>query len=60
MNPATRVTYSIADTKLCILGITLSDKDYNRFLQQLKTGLKNQLVGINVNLELVHTQKPKI
>lgn len=60
MNPATRVTYSIADTKLYILGITFSDKDYNRFLQQLKTGLKNQLVGINVNLELVHTQKPKI
>ena len=52
MNPATRVTYSIADTKLYILGITLSDKDYNRFLQQLKTG--------QLNLELVHTQKPKI
>ena len=39
----------ITETKLYVPVVTLSTKDNEKLLQQLKSGFKKQLVGINMN-----------
>ena len=39
--------FGITETKLYV--VTLSTKDYEKLLQQLKSGLKKQLVRVNTN-----------
>ena len=41
--------FVITETKLYVPGVTLSTKDNEKLLQQLKSGFKKQLVGINLN-----------
>ena len=41
--------FAITETKLCVPVVTLSTKDNEKLLQQLKSGFKKQLVGINMN-----------
>ena len=41
--------FSITETKLYVPVITLSTKDNEKLLQQLKSGFKKQLIGINMN-----------
>ena len=39
-NPPTNGTFKITDTKLYVPVVTLSPKDDNKFLEQLKSGFK--------------------
>ena len=41
--------FAITETKLYVPVVTLSTKDNEKLLQQLKSGFKKQLVGINMN-----------
>ena len=41
--------FAITETKLYVPVVTLSTKDNVKLIQQLKSGFKKQLVGINVN-----------
>ena len=41
--------FVITETKLYVPVITLSTKNNEKLLQQLKSALKKQLVGINMN-----------
>ena len=41
--------FGITETKLYVPVVTLSTKDNEKLLQQLKSGFKKQLVGINMN-----------
>ena len=41
--------FEITETKLYVPVVTLSTKDDEKLLQQLKYGFKQQLVGINMN-----------
>ena len=41
--------FAITETKLYVSVVTLSTKDNEKLLQQLKSGFKKQLVGINMN-----------
>ena len=41
--------FAITKTKLYVPVVTLSTKDNEKLLQQLKSGFKKQLVGINMN-----------
>ena len=41
--------FAIAETKLYVSVVTLSTKDNEELLQQLKSGFKKQLIGINMN-----------
>ena len=41
--------FAITETKLYVPDVTLSSKDNEKLLQQLKSGFKKQLVGINMN-----------
>ena len=40
---------AITETKLYVPVVTLSTKDNEKLLQQLKSGFKKQLIGINMN-----------
>ena len=40
---------AITETKLYVPVVTLSTKDNDKLLQQLKSGLKKQLIGTNMN-----------
>ena len=42
-------TFSITDTKLYVPVVTLSTQDNAKLLEQLKSGFKEQLIGININ-----------
>ena len=42
--------FSITETKLYVLVVTLSTQDNVKLLQQLKLVLKEQLTGINMNI----------
>ena len=42
-------TFSITDTKLYNPVVTLSTQDNAKRLEQLKSGFKKQLTGININ-----------
>ena len=41
--------FKIANTKLYVSVVTLSTQDNGKPLQQLKSGFKGQLIGININ-----------
>ena len=41
--------FAITETKLYVPVVTLSTKDNEKLLQQLKSGFKKQLAGINMN-----------
>ena len=41
--------FAITETKLYVPVVALSTKDNEKLLQQLKSGFKKQLVGINMN-----------
>ena len=41
--------FSTSETKLYVPVVTLSTKNNEKLLQQLKSGFKKQLVGINMN-----------
>ena len=41
--------FAITETKLYVPVVTLSTKDNEKLLQQLKSGFKKQLVGTNMN-----------
>ena len=47
-NP-TNATFKITDTKLYVPVVTLSTKDDNNFLEQLKSGFKKLSNGINTD-----------
>ena len=42
-------TFGITDTKLYIPVVTLSTNDNTKLLQQLKSGFKRTITGININ-----------
>ena len=46
--PNQNATFAITDTKLYVPAVTLSTQENTKFLQQLKSGLKEQLIGINI------------
>ena len=46
-NP-TNATFEITDTKLSVAVVALSIKNDNKLLEQLKTGFKKPLNGINI------------
>ena len=48
-NSTSEGKFAITETKLYVPVVTLSTKDNEKLLQQLKSGLKKQLVGINMN-----------
>ena len=41
--------FAITEAKLYVPVVTLSTKDNEELLQQLKSGFKKQLIGINMN-----------
>ena len=41
--------FAITETRLYVPVVTLPTKDNEKLLQQLKSGFKKQLVGINTN-----------
>ena len=43
------VTFSKTNTKIYVPVVSLSTLDNNKLLKQLKSGLKEQLTGININ-----------
>ena len=43
INNPTNATFKITDTKLHVPVVTLSTKDYNNFLEQLKSGFKRTI-----------------
>ena len=49
INNSTNTIFKITDTKLCVPVITLSAENDNKLLEQLKTGFKEQLNGINID-----------
>ena len=49
INSTSEGKFAITETKLYIPVVTLSTKDNEKLLQQLKSGFKKQLVGINMN-----------
>ena len=55
---AQTITFSITDAKPYGLRIALSTQDNAKLLKQLKFGLKEQLIGINVNQK--YQQKDQI
>ena len=48
-NSTSEGKFAIAETKLYVPVVTLSTKDNEKLLQQLKSGFKKQLVGTNMN-----------
>ena len=44
-----KTTYQITDTKLYVPFVTLSTKGDNKLLEQLRTGFKQLLTGINIS-----------
>ena len=48
-NDTKATTFAITDTKLYVPVVTLSTQDKKKLLQRLKSGLKKQLIGTNVN-----------
>ena len=48
-NDTKAITFTITDAKLDDPVVTLSTKVYAKLLQQLKSGLKEQLIGTNIN-----------
>ena len=48
-NNAKATTFAITDTKIYVPVVTISTKDNAKLLQQLKSGLKEQLIGTNIN-----------
>ena len=52
--------FAITDTKLYVSVATLSAQDYENILQQIKSGSKKQLTGININQSLQHRHKTDI
>ena len=41
--------FAITETKLYVPVVTLSTKDNEKLLQQVKSGFKKKLIGININ-----------
>ena len=41
--------FGITETKLYVPVVTLSTKDNEKLLQQVKSGFKKKLIGININ-----------
>ena len=50
--------FAITDTKLYVPFATLSTQNKAKLLEQLKSGLKEQLIGTNIN-QKKKTQLPK-
>ena len=50
-------TFAITNTKLYIPVLTLSSQDNPKLLQQLKSGFKEQLCGINISHNQKHIHK---
>ena len=48
-NEKIATTFAITDTKLYFQVATLSTQDNAKLLQQLRSGHKEQLIGININ-----------
>ena len=48
-NDTKATTFAIIDRKLYVPVVTLSTQDKKKLLQRLKSGLKKQLIGTNVN-----------
>ena len=48
-NDTKAATFSTTDTKLYVPVVTLSTQDNAKLLQQLKSDLKEQLIGKNIN-----------
>ena len=46
---AQETTFTITDRKLYVPLVTLSTQDNAKLLQQLKSGFKKHLTGININ-----------
>ena len=48
-NDTKATTFAITDTKLYVPVVILSTQDNKKLLRRLKSGLKKQLIGTNVN-----------
>ena len=48
--------FSITDTKFYVPVVTISTQDNAKLLQRLKSGLKEQLIGTNINQIQKHTR----
>ena len=53
-------TFQVTDTKLYVPDVTLSIEDDNNFLEQLKSGLKELLNGINIDQKWLITKTNKL
>ena len=58
-NP-TNATFEITDTNLYVAVVALSIKNDNKLLEQLKTGFKKPLNGINIGHNWLNRLKLKI
>ena len=45
-----KIEFAITDRKIYVPVVTLSMEDNVKLLKQLESGLKEQLIGININL----------
>ena len=55
----TNATFKITDTKLCVPVVTLSTKDDNNFLEQLKSGFKRTIKWNKYRSEMTNQTKNK-
>ena len=55
--PPTNATFQITDTKLYVPVVTLSTKDHNNFLEQLKSGFKRTVKWIRYRSEMTNQIK---
>ena len=57
INTPTNATFKITDTKLYVPVVTLSTKDDNKFLEQLRTGFKITIKWNKYKLEITNQTK---
>ena len=57
INPPASATFKIADTKLYVPVVTLSTKDDNNFLEQLKSGFKRTIKWNKYRSEMTNQTK---
>ena len=57
VNNPTNATFKITDTKLYVAVVTLSTKDYNNFLEQLKSGFKRTIKWNKYRSEMTNQTK---
>ena len=53
-------TFAITDTKLYVPVVTLSTQENTKFLQQLKSGFKKVIIGINIYQNQNHLEEMQI